>query len=115
MARELAKHGLPKPKFREFESELRTYFYRHGEDFMKEVAERKKEKAEILSLPSDLSDKQIQALDYMRKHSRITNKAYRELFEISERTARRELKDLVGKGILQTNGVSRNTFYAIRR
>ena len=113
MATTMTENNLPKPKFREFESELRTYFYGPGEDFMKEVAEKEKEEAEMLSPPSDLSDRQIQALDYVRKHSRITNKVYRELFGVSNVTAKRELQDLTVRKILHMKGKGRGTFYVV--
>lgn len=53
-------------------------------------------------------------VDFLRRHQRINNKAYRELFAVSERTALRELKALVAKGILvKVGSTGRGTVYEL--
>lgn len=49
----------------------------------------------------ELNDRQIKAIEFVKKHSKITNKEYQELNTTSERTASRDLKGLVKKNILK--------------
>ena len=51
-----------------------------------------------------LSDRQMRAVAYVRKHGRITNAAYQRVAEVSERTASRDLSQLVKLGVLSPTG-----------
>ena len=50
-------------------------------------------------LARGLSDRQVQAVRYVREQGVITNKAYRELTGVIDRTALRDLNDLCTRGI----------------
>ncbi len=63
----------------------------------------------------ELNERQKQAVEYLRKHRKITNKEYRRLFpRISTETARLDLKDLIDKDILEKQGTKKGVFYRIK-
>ncbi|BBM87291.1 ATP-binding protein [Candidatus Uabimicrobium amorphum] len=111
MATEMEKNKLKKPIFKELEEELRTYFYGPSEKFMQEVVENELEEKENSVANDSLTNRQIKSLDYIRKYGRITNKEYRELFQISQSTSTRELNELCKQEILTKKGKGRATFY----
>lgn len=51
-----------------------------------------------------LNERQHQAVAYLRLHRRITNKSYREVTGASDRTALRDLAELLDKGVLMKRG-----------
>lgn len=62
-----------------------------------------------------LSDRQIKAVLFAKEKGKITNMDYQKLNQISERTATRELKDLVDREILQSSGIKgAGAFYYIK-
>ena len=59
-----------------------------------------------------LNQRQAQALAYVREHSRITNREFRDLCpDVSAETARLDLGDLVARGLLVRNGRGKGTSY----
>jgi len=59
-----------------------------------------------------LNDRQIEALRVMVNEKRtITNAIYREMFKVSDRSALRDLKDLVQKGLIRRKGKRRAAEY----
>ncbi len=62
-----------------------------------------------------LNQRQQLALAYLSEHGRITNREYRILIpSISEETVRRDLSELVEKGLLLKIGDRRATFYMLK-
>lgn len=62
-----------------------------------------------------LNERQITALLYLAEHRRITNREFRDLgADISDETARRDLADLVDRGLLIRIGDRRGTYYILR-
>ncbi len=62
-----------------------------------------------------LNERQITALLYLAEHRRITNREYREQQpDISDETVRRDLADLVDRGLLLRIGDRRGTYYILR-
>ncbi len=53
-------------------------------------------------------------MEYVKQQGSITNKIYRELFNVSKRFVTKELQELVTKGILQQKGKGRGTHYVMR-
>src|SRR5690606_25631240 len=47
-----------------------------------------------------LNERQLKAVDYVKEKGKITNREYQTINSISERTASRELSDLVDKEVL---------------
>ncbi len=58
-----------------------------------------------------LNERQRGAISYMREHKKITSKEYAELFSITDRTARNDLKSLHDKKILIQRGTSKKLTY----
>jgi ATP-dependent DNA helicase RecG len=53
-----------------------------------------------------LNERQIEAVAYVKKNGKITNKNYQEINSISKKTSSRDLRELVDKKILLSSGVS---------
>lgn len=63
----------------------------------------------------DLNPRQIQALQYLTTHPRITNRAYQELCpDVHPETLRRDLADLVARDLLLKIGQKRATYYILK-
>ncbi|EEB75065.1 helix-turn-helix domain-containing protein [Thermococcus sp. AM4] len=89
--RAFEKAKLPRPEFKEAFGGFQVVFYR---DWLTE--ERLRELG--------LNERQVKAVLYVKEKGSITNREYREMFEVSPVTAARDLKDLVEKGILKRMG-----------
>jgi ATP-dependent DNA helicase RecG len=61
-----------------------------------------KQKSEIEKM--GLNERQLQALDYLRKNQTITSAIFQELFDASKPTATRDLSELVNKGLIIREG-----------
>lgn len=48
-----------------------------------------------------LNERQIKAIEYVKQNGRITNSDYQKLYDVSERTALRDLQVLNAKSIFQ--------------
>ena len=93
--------GLPEPEFREEMGGFSVYFRKdvYTEEYLKELG---------------LSERQIKAVMYVKEKGGITNREYREMFDISDRTALNDLKDLCRKGIVVRVGrTGRSTKYVL--
>jgi ATP-dependent DNA helicase RecG len=61
-----------------------------------------------------LNDRQIKAVLILNEKGKITNKEYQEINETTERTASRDLSDLVEKGIIKSSGIKgAGAFYTL--
>jgi hypothetical protein len=61
----------------------------------------------------DLSPNQFRALQFLRKHERMTNKDYRVHFRVSDKKAYNELMSLIQKGLIKRMGKGRTTHYVL--
>jgi len=106
----MKEHGLEPPEFKLDSDVLKVTLRGPGERFM-EITE------EII--PEDklkgLNERQIRAISYFRDAPKITTKEYGELTKVADRTALRDLKDLVDRGILQEFGKRRSKYYTLMR
>jgi len=67
-------------------------------------------------LAMGLSDRQVQAVRYVREHGTITNKEYREFSHLSPRAVLRELNDLCTREILVKQGTTgRSAIYLLKK
>ena len=101
-------HGLKPPQFELKGDLLKVTLKGPGEHFM-ELA-RKAEETE--SIPG-LSERQREAIRYLQEAQEITTKEYGKLTRVSDRTALRDLRDLVDRGLLQEFGKRRGKYYAL--
>lgn len=90
--------GLPEPEFEYTGTSLVVTF-------------RKSKLTEEYLKTLDLNDRQKKAIEFLKEHKKITSKEYAELFKITERTARNDLKKLVDKNIIVQKGESKKTTY----
>ncbi|MFQ6056642.1 MAG: DeoR family transcriptional regulator, partial [Methanosarcinales archaeon] len=60
-----------------------------------------------------LNERQIKAIMYVKEKGKITNKEYREINNISDEGARKDLKILVNKKLLCVKGKGRNVHYVL--
>jgi len=76
---------------------------------------REKEEEEIKSpwAGQDLNRRQKRALQFIAEHGAITNREYREAFNVSHKTAHIELTLLVEKKLAEAQGAGRNTHYTL--
>lgn len=88
MIQESVEHALPEPEFIEQPGEFGTTLWR---DWITDRA--------IAAL--GLTDRQRAVLPHLKLHRRITNAEYRGITGVTERTASRDLEDLVNKGVLE--------------
>jgi len=97
------EQDLPEPDFIEEEGIFKVIFY--------------KDIYTIESLQKlGLNERQIKAVMYVKEIGKITNKKYQEKFKTSERTATRNLNDLVIKDIFERIGTTgKGVTYILRR
>lgn len=65
-------------------------------------------------IPEGLNERQLKALEHIKLNGKISNRAYREIFTVSAATAKRELGDLIEKGICRTAGAGRSLHYLLK-
>ena len=92
--------GLPEPEFEYTGTSLVVIF-------------RKSRLTEEYLNTLDFNDRQKKALEFLRKHKRITSKEYAELFGVTDRTARNDLRKLVNKKVIRRTGTSDKTSHYI--
>ena len=61
----------------------------------------------------DLNERQVKAVLYAKEVGKITNKEYREINKTSDRSASRDLENLITLGFLKKMGQKRGTYYEI--
>lgn len=62
-----------------------------------------------------MNERQIKAMEYIRKHGHITNREYRQLCpNVSAETLRLDLADLVKRGLIIKVGSKRGTYYILK-
>ena len=61
----------------------------------------------------DLNLRQIRALEFLLRETRLTTALYGQWNRVSRATAQRDLADLVSRRLLQQRGVGRGTYYIL--
>jgi len=92
--------GLPEPEFESDSGGFRALF-------------RKIVPLEQRVAGLDLNERQLAALRYVQEKGRVTKQEYMRLTSSSAVTAKRDLADLVGKGIFVRRGATRNVRYEL--
>ena len=102
--------GLPEPVFEETAAGFQVTLY-SANDLM--VSGRPELRPSAVN--AFLSERQVQALDYVRANGRITNSDYQSLVpDVSSETIRRDLADLVERDYLIKVGSKRATYYILK-
>ncbi len=60
-----------------------------------------------------LNERQKKAIEYLKEHKRITSKEYSRMFNITERMARLDIKELLSRKIIKRMGTSDKTAYYV--
>jgi len=100
MLNECAALGLPEPDFEERTGGLWLTFRKDilTEDHLRSLG---------------LNERQIKAVLFVKEKDRITNREYRQLTGLSDEGARKDLNEIVSKGILRSEGRGRNVRYVL--
>jgi ATP-dependent DNA helicase RecG len=94
--------GLPEPTFEEYQG-FQVVFKKdvYDEEYLRSL---------------NLNERQIKAVMYVKEKGQITNKEYQEVCSTSNRTASRDLVNLVSLGLLEQIGITgKGTVYILRR
>ncbi len=111
MVRLMRDEDLPDPVFEETANGFRVTLYGHGSRLI--TLDEKIDRRRWAHLR--LNPRQEKALEYLAEHGRITNREYQALApDVSPETIRRDLADLVERGLLLKIGEKRATYYIFK-
>jgi ATP-dependent DNA helicase RecG len=99
--KECKQAGIPEPVFSYDSSDISV-------EFRKDIFNEKY----LQSL--DLNERQVKAVLYVKEKRRITNKEYQDINNTSDRTASRDLENLISKEILKRIGDKKGAYYEIQ-
>lgn len=98
---ECLKHGLPEPLFEDITESLVIIF-------------RKSKLTEEFLESLELNKRQKKVIECLKEYKKITSKEYSNMFKITERMARNDLKKLADKKVIERKGVSdKMTYYVL--
>jgi len=100
MIEECRKAGIPEPQFESRGSSFRVIF-------------RKAIPAERRLTEAGLNERQVTALRYVEEKGRMTRAEYERVTDATERTAKRDLNDMVKRCILIKKGGGNNFWYVL--
>jgi ATP-dependent DNA helicase RecG len=104
----MQQYGLPKPRFEELAGTFRVTL----------VGETSRQSPQLdlaRYREMDLNSRQEKALGYLATHKRITNREYQQLSpDVHPETLRRDLADLVSKGVVLKIGQKKSTYYILK-
>lgn len=97
---ECKKHGLVEPLIEERSGGVSVTLFKeiYNETYLSRL---------------DINDRQKEAIRIARKVGYVTNSEYRALFDITDRTALRDIEELIAMSILKKEGAGRSTQYSI--
>lgn len=109
MRNEMRRHGLPEPTFTEASEMFRVTFLGPGNRILDLIPE-----AGVTDLhAAGLNERQVEALRLMINEGAVlTNRQYREMFQVARRTALRDLDSLVDTGWVRQVVKGRSTEYS---
>ena len=100
MIRQCEEWGVPEPEFKDTGTSIVVTF-------------RKSEFTEEFLDSLNLNERQKKAVEFIKTGKKITRSEYEKMFDISERTANRELSDLVELSIFNKIGKGPNVYYVL--
>lgn len=101
-------------EYNKIKDEFRTIVYKHPEKKLVEKKEKKVNKASKLKKLEDLSKRQLRILDILREKEKIQVWELKEIFSgITKRTLRRDLEQLLKKGLVKREGKFNEVFYTL--
>jgi ATP-dependent DNA helicase RecG len=110
MVRMMREEGLPEPGFTETANGFQVTLYGHGDRLLTTDRVTRSRWAHLL-----LNERQEKALQFLSERGRITNRDFQSLCpDVSAETIRRDLVDLVNRGLLLKIGEKRATYYIFK-
>ncbi|HNP72320.1 MAG TPA: ATP-binding protein, partial [Kouleothrix sp.] len=110
MLRQMADAGLPPPEFRETAAGFLVLLRGQGADDRADAGVDTREWRRM-----GLNDRQIAALVHLAEHRRISNSDMQDMApDVSAETLRRDLADLVERGMLLKIGEKRGAYYILK-
>jgi ATP-dependent DNA helicase RecG len=104
----MRENSLPPPRFEEVAGSFRVTLYNTPVE-----ESGYPDMSKYLQL--DINPRQVSALNYLGNRKRITNREFQELCpEVHPETLRRDLADLVSRGILVKIGDKKSTYYILK-
>jgi ATP-dependent DNA helicase RecG len=102
MIHECVASGLPEPLLEEDQGGVRVTFLKdiYTEENLRQLG---------------LSDRQTRAVLFIKEHGQITNSQFQKAFQVSDRTALRDLEDLVQRKVVVKIGEKRSTRYLLQK
>ena len=100
MLAECERLDFPVPEFNEYQNGFQVIFHKdiYTEERLKDMG---------------LNERQIRGILFVKERGKITNRDYREQNDVSDETSRKELAELVEKGMLVMKGRGRSTYYSL--
>jgi ATP-dependent DNA helicase RecG len=115
MKKLMKEHGLEEPEFSEEGDFFVVKFYGPGENILDLVSDIPDDRMVDLK-ELGLNDRQIKALEMMVNEGKVfTNSLYQETFEVSRRTATRDLKGLIEVNMIHMSGIKKGTKYVAKQ
>lgn len=109
MKAHMREHGLGDPILEVKKQFFKVTFKGPKEDILKVVKPKRTDLRK-----EGLNDRQIKALAYIFDRGIISHKEYCELFDVTNFTAFKELKELVDKGFVKQHGKGLDSYYEIQ-
>lgn len=104
----MREHGLEEPKFEELDEIFKVTLFGPEDEILDLIPEKGGEDLR----EKGLNERQIEALRVMvNENKSLTNKEYRQQFDISRQTATRDLTELEEKGFVVGKGQGRSKHY----
>ena len=114
MKRQMNSHGLTMPKFSEEGDYFVVKFYGPGDKILDLVPSIPDERQTDLK-KLGLNERQVEALRLMvNEKQQMTNQDYRRIFKVTDRTALRDLNDLLEKGMIYKRGFKKDACYFVK-
>jgi len=114
MKKLMKENGLSLPEFSEEGDFFVVKFYGPGDKILDLVPSIPKHRQTDLK-KLGLNERQIEALRLMvNEKKQITNKDYREMFKVTDRTALRDMNGLLEKGMIIKKGFKKDAFYFVK-
>lgn len=104
-------HGLKKPQY----TATKAYFQVTFNGPRDKILDLVRPSNEIDLRDLGLNERQAKALEWVQQKKRTTRQEYQKKFDMSKRTAVRELLDLVEKNLLNMQGKGKNTSYSLKQ
>lgn len=103
----MTNHGLKKPIYEANQAFFKVTFQGPKD----KITELVKTTTETDLKELGLNERQIQVLNHLQKHKKITSSEYQTIIGTTEKTAQRDLKELTQKGLIQKKGTGKDTTY----